>query len=62
MKEGEQEVCVGNGGDAVLCLDGRSDNFTDNCGLVVVGCWCSEVVGAFGMLKPDVFSGARCGA
>ena len=27
-----------------------------------VGCWCSEVVGAFGMLKPDVFSGARCGA
>ena len=61
VKKGGQGVCVGNGGDAVSCLDGRSDNFTDNCGLVVVGCWCSEVVGAFGMLKPDVFSGARCG-
>ena len=65
-------------GDAVSCLDGRSDNFTDNCGLVVVSCACSvqraacgvrraacgvrraacgEAVGAFGMLKPDVFSG-----
>lgn len=28
-------------GDAVSCLDGRSDNFTDNCGLVVVSCACS---------------------
>jgi len=57
VKKGGQGGCVGNGGDAVSCLDGRSDNFTDSCGLVVVSCACSEAVGAFGMLKPDVFSG-----
>ena len=57
VKKGGQGGCVGNGGDAVSCLDGRSDNFTDSCGLVVVSCACSGAVGAFGMLKPDVFSG-----
>ena len=40
-RKGGQGVCVGNGGDAVSCLDGRSDNFTDSCGLVVVSCACS---------------------
>ena len=42
-------------GDAVSCLDGRSDNFTDNCGLVVVSCACSVQRAACGVRR------AACG-